>query len=67
MLTMAKKSGRPKKPNTMKPFQLRLHPDIRKQLEKFADEERKDRSEVVRSAITEFLKSHGYWPPPPKD
>jgi hypothetical protein len=46
-----------------KQFQIRMHPQMRKQLEALADSKLTDLSQEIREAILNHLKAAGYWPP----
>lgn len=59
---MAKK----KKEDLTQPFQLRLHPLIRKQLETLAKRNVSSLSSEVVTAIKKHLADNGLWPLPGK-
>jgi predicted transcriptional regulator len=44
------------------PFQLRLHRDIRRQLEALAMRNRTDMTEEITRAVRERLEREGLWP-----
>lgn len=48
---------------TSKPFMFRMHPAIRKGLERAVEMNASDLSTEVHIAIREYLKSLGIWPP----
>lgn len=61
---MDKKKKTGKKDRHAKPgFQMRLHPMLRQQLDKLAEQNATNLSDVVRSAIREYLVKHAMWPP----
>lgn len=43
---------------------VRLHPDLRRQLEVLTQRNLSDLSEEVRAAVIRHLRDHGLWPPP---
>jgi hypothetical protein len=51
-------------PRKKKPFQMRLHPLLRQQLERLAERNATDMTEEVTRAIRERLEREGLWPPP---
>ena len=61
MLVMAPKKDRHK---GSVPFQIRMHPLFRRQLEKLVERNGSDLTEEIRIAIRERLERAGLWPPP---
>lgn len=68
MHSMAKKQGADApKPDRhkKKPFQLRLHPLLRQQLEKLAEANASDMTAEIVIAIRKHLTDSKLWPPQP--
>jgi hypothetical protein len=49
------------------PFQIRLHPLLRQQLEVLAERNASDLTTEVSIAIRERLEAAGLWPPPAEE
>jgi hypothetical protein len=48
------------------PFQMRLHPLLRAQLEKLCERNASDMSEEIRIAVRKHLAENDLWPPTPE-
>ena len=69
----AGKSGRKGKPmdrtvdrHKKKPFQIRMHPLLRQQLEALAERNASDMTQEIVTAVREHLERAGLWPPSAK-
>lgn len=62
MAVMAKKAT---DKHLNKPFQLRMHRQLREQLELLSESKLSDLSQEIREAIRKHLEQEGYWPPSP--
>ena len=51
--------GDPPKPKAMK-FSVSMPPDVYNRLEKFCDDEERDKAWVVRKAVDKWLEEKGY-------
>jgi hypothetical protein len=61
-MTKPKKKKRPDR-HKQEPFQLRLHPLLKRQLEKLADRNASNITDETRVAIRKYLEENGLWPP----
>lgn len=58
--------GRKKKSDRHKgvPVLLRVSPDLKEALQRYADEERRSVAQAGALLLEEILETKGYWPPP---
>lgn len=64
MTSMAKDKKRSDGVEKKKPTQLRLHPLLRRQLEKLAERNASTMTTEIVTAIRKYLEANGLWPPP---